>query len=74
MSDMPDILGPCGSPHDFAVTGSQHLAGHTPPMTIAMYRCRKCHLHSSVMHHGHWELTDFVRSESEIDELERIAK
>ncbi len=73
MSDTP-TLGPCGNPYDWVVVGSRHLPESSPPMTVVMYRCVRCRLHSSNLHHGLWELADFVRDETEIEELRRMAK
>ncbi len=74
MSDEPNILGPCGNPHDFAIVGSRHLPESSPPMSVVLYRCKKCKIHTSVLHHGLWDLIDFVRSDGEIEELARMMK
>jgi hypothetical protein len=74
MTEINPILNACGFAHDLAVVGSRQLTDTTPIMSVVLYRCRKCGLHSSALHHGQWELADFVRDESEIEELRRTAK
>ena len=67
-------LGPCGSPHGMAVIGISSRFMDGLDYTIVLYRCRHCHTHQTAIHHGRWELGDFLRSENEIDQLEAMRR
>ncbi len=70
----PTPLGPCGSPHGMAVIGISPRILDGLDYTIVLYRCRHCQTHHTALHHGKWELGDFIRSENEIDQLARMAR
>ena len=66
--------GPCGNPHRMLVIGTRERIMDGVDYTVVLYRCRHCETHQSIIHHGKWDLGDFVRSENEIDQLLRMAK
>lgn len=70
----PVELGPCGSPHRMSVIGIAPRVMEGSDYTIVLYRCSHCLTHQSSIHHGKWDLGDFVRSENEIDQLEAIRR
>jgi hypothetical protein len=56
------------------VIGAQHISGFPHPTTAVLFRCARCGVHWTAGFLGSWTLEDFLRRESEIAELERIAK
>ena len=67
-------MGPCGNPHRMTVIGTRERIMDSVDYTIVLYRCRHCETHHTQLHHGKWDLGDFIRSENEVDQLTRMAK
>lgn len=72
MSEVNPVLNACGYAHDMALIATQPITETAIPHTAAMYRCRRCKQHMSVMLVGRWEFADFHLAEME--QLERDAK
>jgi hypothetical protein len=70
----PAVPNPCETLHDMTVIGAQHISGFPHPTTAVLFRCARCGVHWTAGFLGSWTLEDFLRRESEIAELERIAK
>ncbi len=68
------LLNACGYAHDIVVISAQPVpnAAVQIPHTVALYRCRKCRMHISILHVGQWQFADFHLAEME--QLERDAK
>jgi hypothetical protein len=66
--------GPCGNPHRMLVIGTRERIMDGVDYTVVLYRCRHCETHHTQLHHGKWDLGDFIRSENEIDQLEAMRR
>lgn len=73
-SHKPEEKHPCDVMHDIVPIGAQPIAGSRPPHTCLLTRCRRCKCHWSVGLLGNWDISDFLKEESDISILERMAR
>lgn len=62
--------------HDFAIIAAQSSngVGYAGAVTVVLYRCKSCGAHTTNTLLGAWTVADLLRTESEVSELERLAK
>jgi hypothetical protein len=75
----PAEAAACTDPftHEFTTIGAKRMAhpelGEKVVTTLVLKWCGRCKNHIVIPFSGDWSLDDFLRKESEVDELNRMA-